>query len=101
MERPDVFRVIENERVYQDAKWPAGLNPLPPSDELRLVRHILNMVDKTWYDTEDLIIEGTKVNPADLDAIRKVATICVRCMEHHGAVQRGSLDIVGNPHLPV
>ncbi len=88
--REKVYEIINDERLYQDNKWPQN-PPLPPSDEIRLIRTILAFTDTEWYRTQDKIIEGAKVNPADLDAMRKIAAIAVRCMETWGAIERPKL----------
>jgi len=82
MKREDVYKLIDGERNHQDSKWPQ--NPkLPPSDEIRLVKVIANLADSEWYTTQDEIIDGIKVNPADLVAARKIAAVCVRLMENY------------------
>lgn len=90
MKREDVYKLIDGERDYQDKKWPGNGAPLPmpPSDELRLIRLILSQSDATWYVTLDKEVDGVKVNPADLEAMRKIAAIAVRCMEKFGAPSR-------------
>jgi hypothetical protein len=85
--KTEVAGVISQERQYQDDKWPQN-PPLPPSDELRLIRIICEQADKNWYTTQDRIVDGTKVNPADLDAMRKIAAVAVRCMETWGVEHR-------------
>ena len=87
MIRNEVYKVIDAERDYQDKKWPAT-PPLPPSDFIRLIRVILDQADAKWYTTRDNIVGGTKINPADLDAMRKIAASAVRCMETWGVVER-------------
>jgi len=87
LSRQQVYEVIDAERDHQDEKWPQD-PPLPPSDEMRLIRVIMQNTDADWYVTEDNIISGTKVNPADLEALRKIAAVAVRAMETWGAVRR-------------
>lgn len=87
MIKAETIAALEVEREYQDQKWPQ--NPaLPPSDGLRLIRCILDQTDQKWYATQDQIIRGTKVNPADLDALRKIAAVAIRSMETWGIVER-------------
>jgi hypothetical protein len=87
MIRNEVYKVIDAERDYQDKKWPPT-PPLPPSDYIRLIQIILDQANAKWYVTTDDIVDGTKVNPADLDAMRKIAASAVRCMETWGVVER-------------
>jgi hypothetical protein len=83
-----VYETIDQEREYQNKKWDEGRLPLPPSDEVRLIRTLLAQTDEKWYVTDDDQTSGVKVNSADLDFMRKVAAIAVRCMENHGIVER-------------
>ena len=85
--RQQVYEVIDAERSYQDERFTQD-PPLPPSDELRLIQVILRKADSEWYVTEDNVVKGTKVNPADLDALRMIGAVSVRAMETWGAVRR-------------
>lgn len=85
--RQRVFDAICAERIYQDRKWPQA-PALPPSDELRLIRVLVAKADVAWYKTPDKIVNGAKVNPADMDAMRKIAAVAVRCMETYGIEER-------------
>jgi len=85
--RQEVYQVIDGERNHQDEKWPQD-PPLSPSDEIRLMRVILSKADAEWYVTQDNVVRGVKVNPADLEALRKIAAVAVRAMETWGAVRR-------------
>lgn len=85
--RQQVYEVIDAERDHQDRKWSQD-PPLPPSDEMRLIRVIMQKADAAWYVTEDNIVNGTKVNPVDLEALRMIAAVSVRAMETWGAVRR-------------
>lgn len=87
LSRKKVYKLIDGERDYQDKKWPQD-PPLSPSDTLRAVRKLLQLADDEWYITGDVLIDGVKVNHADLDAARKIAAICVRLMENYGAPKR-------------
>jgi hypothetical protein len=87
--RTEVYAIVDGERTHQDVKWPQD-PPLPPSDEIRLIRVILSTADREWYTTPDNLVEGTNVNPADLEALRKIAAVAVRAMETWGAIPRQS-----------
>ncbi len=87
LSRKAVYKLIDGERSYQDLKWPQDPS-LPPSDELRIVRLLVSLADQAWYTTQDNLVDGVKVNPADLEAARKIAGVCVRLMENYGALPR-------------
>lgn len=90
MHRAEVYHIIDQERAHQQQKWDNGRIPLPPSDEMRLIQTLLARTNESWYNTDDDQSSGCKVNPADLAAMRQIAAIAVRCMENHGAVERGA-----------
>jgi hypothetical protein len=92
MDREKILKVISGEREFQDVHWHGKL-PKSPSDELRLIRRHLDIADVGWHATPDDQSTGCRVNVADLDAIRKIAAICFRCMEQHGVVLRDSKTI--------
>ena len=87
LSRSEVYDVIDEERNHQAIKWTQD-PPLSPSDEIRLIRRLIVVADAEWYCTKDNVVNGTKVNPADLEALRKIAAIAVRAMETWGAVRR-------------
>jgi hypothetical protein len=83
--------VINTERDYQDKKWPDGspTQPhLPPSDFLRLIKQIARDADQKWYVTKDSVVCGIKVNPADMEALRKIAACAQRAIELFGCPPR-------------
>ena len=83
MHRGDVYRLISEERTYQDnldsSRTDGHLHSV--GEELLLLEGYLRKATALWVD-----------RPGDtlaLDGIRKVAAIAVRCMENHGAPARG------------
>ena len=77
--RQEVYDAIGGERKYQD-----GLNPktLSIGEEIALALKYTNSALDEW---------SNDFNPPEQEALamlRKVAAICVRCMEHHGAPRR-------------
>lgn len=81
--RNAVYKAIDNERDYQDNKWAhTGLN-----DNGALDRTIDEFSLYISHYTNELVrIASTSINTVDkLHAIRKVAGLCVACMEAHGA----------------
>jgi len=77
--RQEVYSAIDGERAHQD-----GLNPkvLSIGEEIALALRYTNKALESWSDD---------FNPPEQEALatlRKLAAICVRCMEHHGAPKR-------------
>lgn len=77
--RQEVYNAIDGERAYQEK-----LNPrtLSIGEEIALTLK---------YTQKSLDEWSNNFNPPEQEALsmlRKVAAICVRCMEHHGAPQR-------------
>ena len=77
--RGNVYTAIDGERDYQD-----NLNPRTQSigDELTILAHYVQLAQKQYCE------EFSDPEILTLGVIRKVAAICVRCMEHHGAPVR-------------
>lgn len=79
MDRSEVYKLIDGERDYQNTKW--------PRDHEHEAGAYVAMIHA--YSTKALI--AWTDNPGDeaaLDVIRKIAGICVRAMEKHGAPPR-------------
>ena len=78
--RNQVFQVIDKERSYQN-----NLNPhcMAVGDELVLLRAYLRKAENCYTER----FGDDHERPA-MDVMRKLAGICVRCMENHGAVPR-------------
>ena len=84
MERDVVYELINGERYYQDSLGPDRKEPtIRPHDVgsyLTMMRAYMTKADTAWV-----------ANPGDtaaLDVVRKIAGICVHCMEDHGAPAR-------------
>ena len=89
--RNEVYSAIDSERVYQDSRWGSTLSGdrSPTADQggsrsvdefaLYIVGYAHKLLDNasTFAKTED-----------KLHLIRKVAGLCVACMEQHGAPRR-------------
>lgn len=83
-----VFALFDTERAYQDSlppsrtiQPPTKLQELP--EHYAMLRHYITVAFSEWT-----------LNPADdhaLDVVRKIGGICVRAMEQHGYIDRGSL----------
>lgn len=84
--REEVYRAINSERAYQDFRWTPQARTL---DEFALY------IRQYSEELADLAAHSDEPKPK-LDIVRKVAALCVACMEQHGAVLRGD-PIFANP----
>jgi len=82
MDRDLVYSAIDSERDFQDAfTADKGMNPNKTVGEfLTLIRTYSNKADYTWT--------GSPGDAGALEEIRKIAAICVSCMEKHGTTIR-------------
>ncbi len=72
MEREKVYKIIDNEREYQDKKW---LKQRSVAGELLIMKNFLDKAQASY-------VSALGENVA-LDQVRKVVAIGVRCMENH------------------
>lgn len=80
MERSEVYKIIDEERDYQEWRWPRPAHNHSITEYLVYMRHYVNKaLDKV--STSD----GDKVA---LEDVRKIAALAVACMEENGAVGR-------------
>jgi hypothetical protein len=79
--RYEVYDAIDTERAYQDRKWGNQADNPPPIDSF--ATYVAAFTNK-------LLATCSTSNSSTerLDAFRKVAALCVACMEHHGAPRR-------------
>lgn len=84
IDRDGVYIAIDTERDYQDEKWGATLSGGRSGNGDRTVDEFALYI--AGY-TDDLVkIASHFGNEADkLHIIRKIAGLCVACMEQHGA----------------
>lgn len=91
MERDKVYELIDSERDYQDKRWAdtasskaEGKGALDRTvDEFALY---INTYARKLAD-----IAGSTDDPKEkLEFVRKVAGLCVACMEAHGGNKRGA-----------
>lgn len=75
MDRKDVYKVIDNEREFQETRW-KNRPTLPVADELLIMYNYMNKAMKSYVG-----VAGEKIA---LDQIRKVVATGVRCLESHG-----------------
>lgn len=85
--QPEALVKILGERNYQDQKFPQD-PPLPPSDELRVIKLLIKEADSKWYTTRDSLVNGVKVNFADQEALRKIAATALRAIQTWGCETR-------------
>jgi len=84
--RDEVYRVIDGERDYQDAglgnskRHPDQPATMTPGEYLLCMEEVLSDGRKVWYKPDG--------SQACLDYVRKLAALCVACMQIHGAPAR-------------
>ncbi len=83
--RQIVYQAIDGERDFQDSLRVKGRfteNVLPVPGELICIQEYVNKALKVYVSEPGEIPEET------LHALRKIAAMCVRTMEHYGAPKR-------------
>lgn len=78
--REKVYRVIDGERDYQDARWEDS-----PHEGKHTMAEYLRLMRNYQVLAMDRVIKG---EPAALDDVRKIGALAVACMEQHGAPPR-------------
>lgn len=82
--RSEVYRAIDSERAYQDSvvknKYGNETEGHPVAAEILMIEEYAVRARKEWTDR--------KGDEAALNTVRKIAGLCVRCLEHHGAPHR-------------
>jgi len=93
MDRDVVYSAIDSERDFQDAFLKhKGLNSKKSVGEfLTLIRTYSSRADYSWT--------GSPGDAGALEEIRKIAAICVSCMETHGIKFRAPF-VTGTPSSP-
>lgn len=85
--REEVYRAIDTERTYQDSKWGNTLSGNRPGDGSRTTDEFALYI--LGYSHKLLDNASTFANTEDkLEIVRKIAGLCVACMEQHGAPKR-------------
>ncbi len=79
MEREKVYKIIDNEREYQNEKW---LKQRSVAEELLIMQNFLDKAKASYV--------GVLGESVALDQVRKVVAIGVRCMENNsnGVIRR-------------
>ena len=84
MIRQMVYNLIDGEREYQDSLHERlNQNQIPLTGELVLLRAYLRKAEEVYTETF-----GDSEEKPTMDIIRKIAGICVRCMEHNETPHR-------------
>lgn len=86
--RSEVYLAIDSERAYQDRKWGATESSGKPG--IGGARTLDEFASYIYGYAADLHQVSThELSPEKkLDLVRKVAGLCVACMEQHGAPHR-------------
>lgn len=85
--RSEVYAAIDSERDYQQTKWGSTLSGGRPGAGERSVDEFVTYI--VGYSNDLLQNASHFANTEDkLNIIRKVAGLCVACMEQHGAPKR-------------
>lgn len=77
--RQEVYEAIDSERAYQEQLERNDATDQRPMEQIALIRRVLRDMEDAWYDN---------AGDADMNFMRKIAGIAVRCMEQHGAPLR-------------
>lgn len=88
MERAEVYRLIDGERAYQDAKW-GGVGHdkgHDVDDWLRFMYRYMRYSLEITNNADDLTDPDTVTRVCD--QVRRIAALAVACMEVHGAPER-------------
>jgi len=85
MNRSEVYQQVSNERDYQDS-FKVGLDGRTDGKE-KSVGDYLTLI-RTYSSKADAAYSGNPGNTPALHEIRKIAALCVQCMEVHGAPSR-------------
>ena len=86
--RQEVYAAIDSERDYQDRKWgQTESSGKPGVGGARTIDEFASYI--LGYAMDLHRISSHELDPAKkLDFVRKVAGLCVSCMEQHGAPHR-------------
>lgn len=87
MQRSEIFKSIESERVFQDRKWGTiQEHPHEVGGWLTLMRKLLGDAEKAWAESNQ--------DHLALIELRKLLAVGVACSEQHGLPARSLLQPV-------
>jgi hypothetical protein len=85
--REAVYSIIDGERNYQDSRWGTTASSGRPGAGERSIDEFILYI--SGYANDAVNVASHFGDPQKkLDAVRKVAALCVACMEQHGAPRR-------------
>lgn len=81
--RKKVYKAIDTEREYQDLMWEdSAAGPRHSvGEDLFLIEQLMRQAGECWQYEH-------RPETETLEYLRKIAGVCVRCMEAHGAPKR-------------
>lgn len=85
--REEVYETIDRERAHQDSFWGKSASDGRPGHGERSIDEFATYVAGYSAELTRVCSKGPK-KYAKLDIIRKIAALCVQCMEQHGMVDR-------------
>lgn len=87
MKREEVYKLIDGEREYQDKKWKEHFGcDRPETDDEHSVADWLGYIRYTAHKADDALYFLNKEDA--LAHIRKIAGLCVACMEYNETSKR-------------
>ena len=90
--RTQVYEAIDSEREYQDAKWGGTLSGdrQPTAEQPAGYRTCDEFCMYIVGYSHQLLDNASRFSSTDdkLQIVRKIAGLCVACMEQHGAPKR-------------
>lgn len=86
-DRQEVYKIIDGERDYQNSRWGNTLSDDRPGNGTRTTDEFALYI--LGY-TNDLVQNASHFGDptAKLHIVRKIAALCVACMEQNGAPPR-------------
>jgi hypothetical protein len=81
--REEVYKAIDGERDYQDARWPGHIH-----NESEYILYLRHYVDEAAKKASTLDLSDVENMMKVLSDIRKIAALAVVCMEQNGVVHR-------------
>jgi hypothetical protein len=97
VDRKDVYSAIDSERSYQDMRWQGTASSQRRSSTHGATDRTLDefaLYIKGYADDLANIASHTDDPTEKLNFVRKVAGLCVACMEAHGAPMREIPELV-------
>lgn len=87
MKREDVYKILDEERDYQDGKWNHVDHKGKSPTELNSVGDFITYMDHYFMKAKQNYTTNSG-NKQALDALRKMVSLGVACFEQHGVTDR-------------